>query len=304
MKTIVIVAAAIAAGSSAVYAQDPPQTPPLVQSTQAPAPAAPPAIARPAPPSEQRLREVRFMEEVLASAVKAGATDLANQIRQVDPNSLLAVSPPHARGLALDGYGVVFDVDVPLANVAIVTTLRQNVVNDLRDQIHDIDQYLARATNPDEQQRLTLQRRFMMSELQMLAPTPSPDHTVLDPRGANGLAAPIANPQPPGTVGAATTDAMAPVPRIEAKDTNKIYSDAVKNALIDAMLDHSAALRLADDEWLVVAARDNSAPPMDGALNPKSGIILRIKGGDLTAFQRNQLTRDEVLSKVEIREWR
>lgn len=302
MKTTVIIAAAIAAGSSAVFAQDPPQTPPPVQSTQTAAPAPPPAPARPAPPSEQRQREVTFMQEVLASAVKAGASDLAYQIRQVDPNSLIAVSAPHARGIALDGYGVVFDVDVPLMNLAIVTTMRQNVVNDLRDQIHEIDQYLARATNADDVQRLTLQKRLLSTQLQMMDPR-ALANTVLDTRTANGLA-PVANAQPPGTIVAASTDDIAPVPRIEAKDTNKLYSDAVKNALINAMLDHSAALHLGDDEWLIVAARDNTDPSINGALDPKSGIILRIKGSDLAAFQRNQLTRDEVLKNLEIREWR
>jgi len=309
MKTTVIIAAAIAAGSGAAFAQDPPQTPPAVQSTQTAAPAPPPAPARPAPPSDQRLREVKFMEDLLASAVKSGASDLAYQIRQVDPDSLIAVSAPHVRGIALDGYGVVFDVDVPLMNLAIVTMLRQNVVNDLRDQIHEIDQYLARATNADDVQRLTLQQRLLTAQLQMMAPTPAVDpralgNTVLDTRAASGLAAPVANPQPPGTVGAASTDDIAPVPRIETKDTNKLYSDAVKNALINAMLDHSAALHLGDDEWLTVAARDNSGPTMNGALDQKSGIILRIKGSDLTAFQRSQLTRDEVLKRLEIREWR
>jgi hypothetical protein len=111
----------------------------------------------------------------------------------------------------------------------------------------------------------------------------------------------------PGTVSAASTtdpvSALPPAP-IETRDTNELYSDAVKRALIDTMLNHSAALHLGDDEWLTVAARDNSGPSLPGALDGKSGVILRLKGSDLTAYQRSQLTREEVIKRLEIREWR
>jgi hypothetical protein len=306
MKTTVLIAAAIAAGSTAAFAQDPPTS---SQTTAQSAPsAAPSAPARPAGASPERLNEVKFMEDVLASAVRAGAMDLANRIRQADPNSLVQVSPPHARGIALDGYGVVFDVDVPLMNLSIVTTLRESLVNDLRDRIIDVNQALARSTNPDEQARLGFLQKMLTAELQSMSPMPMPDpraNTTLDPRGATGVVSPVAS-LPPGTVSAANTpDAVPPPPaRIETKDTNELYSDAVKRALIDAMLNHSTGLRLADDEWLTVAARDNGGPSVPGALDERSGVILRIKGSDLAAFQRGQLTREEVLKRVEIKEWR
>lgn len=308
MKTTVLIAAAIAAGSTAAFAQDPP---PAAQSAtqSAPAAAAAPAPVRPAPASEERLREVKFLEDVLASAVRAGAQDLATRIRQADPNSLVQVSAPHARGIALDGYGVLFDVDVPLMNLSIITTLQQSVVNDLRRQISGIQQALARSTNPDDQTQLQVQLRLLTAELQAMAPMPDPRallDTTLDARVANGVA-PIANQPRPGTVSAtSTTDTVPalPTPPIETRDTNELYSDAVKQALIDTMLNHSAALHLADDEWLTVAARDNSGPSLPGALDGKSGVILRLKGSDLTAFQRNQLTREEVMKRLEVREWR
>lgn len=303
MKTTVLIAAAIAAGSTAAYAQDPP---PATQATTQSAPiAAPTAPAKPTPASEQRLNEVKFMEDVLASAVKAGATELANRIKQTDPNSLAIVNAPHARGIALDGYGVVFDVDVPLMNLSIVTSMREDLVDRLRGQINEVKSYLARSTNPDEQQNLQVQLRLLQANLQMLLPTPDPRaNTTLDPRMANGLAAPVAV-QPPGTVSAASTDETVPaVPPLERRDTNELYSDAVKKALINAMLDHSAGLRLGDDEWLTVAARDNAGPSIAGAIEERSGIILRIKGSDLTAYQHDKLTRDEVLKRLDIREWR
>ena len=82
-----------------------------------------------------------------------------------------------------------------------------------------------------------------------------------------------------------------------------MYSDAIKKALIDAMLNHSSGLNLGDDEWLMVAARDNG-PTDPGSINNRSGIILRIKGSDLAAFRVGKLNRDEVLKKIELLEWR
>ena len=90
MKTTVLIAAAIAAGSTAAFAQDPPTSPPAATQSAPSAPTS--ALARPAPASPERLNEVKFMEDVLASAVRAGAQDLAVRIRQADPNSLIQVS--------------------------------------------------------------------------------------------------------------------------------------------------------------------------------------------------------------------
>jgi hypothetical protein len=304
MKRTVLIAAAIAAGSTAAFAQDPP--PAAQAATQTAPTAAPSAAAKSARASEERLNEVKFMEDVLASAVKAGATELANRIKQADPSSLVVVNPPHARGIALDGYGVVFDVDVPLMNLSFVTDLRQSLVDDLRGQIADIQQYLARSVSPEEQQRLQFRLRMLTGVLDAMAPSTDRRalaNTTLDTRMVNGLASPVAS-QPPGTVSAASTDTVPALPPIERRDTNELYSDAVKKALINAMLDHSAGLRLADDEWLLVAARDNAGSSVPGALDPRSGIILQIKGSDLTAYQHDKLTRDEVLKRLEAREWR
>jgi hypothetical protein len=302
MKTTLFIAAAIAAGSTAAFAQDPPSA---AQSAVQSAPGAQAsAPARPAPASEERLNEVKFMEDVLASAVKAGASEFGNKIRQADPNSLIVVNTPHARGIALDGYGVVFDIDVPLMNLSIVTDLHDSIVTNLRDRISDIRQYLARTTDPEDQQRLQVQLRMLMSTLETMSPEAADPraNTALDARAASAVA-PVAN-QPPGTVGAASIDNVPTVPRLETHDTNELYSDAIKRKLIDVMLNHSAALHLGDDEWLTVAARDNAGPSIAGALDERSGVILRIKGSDLTAYQHNQLTRDEVLKRLQIQEWR
>jgi hypothetical protein len=70
-------------------------------------------------------------------------------------------------------------------------------------------------------------------------------------------------------------------------------------ALEDAMLDHSAALRLADGEWLTVAARGNEDRPRLAPGDYESPIVqLNVKGSDLAAFQAKQLTREEAIARI------
>ena len=78
----------------------------------------------------------------------------------------------------------------------------------------------------------------------------------------------------------------------------------MKSAIIDAMLDHSGSIRIADGEWLTIAARDNE----DRRLSPgdpyeSRTIMLRIRGDDLTAFRTGQVSRDEARQTVEVREF-
>ena len=62
-------------------------------------------------------------------------------------------------------------------------------------------------------------------------------------------------------------------------------------------------LKLSADEWLTVAARDAQGPLTPGAVDDASTIVIRIRGGDLAAFHAGKLTRDDVLKKVEVREF-
>jgi hypothetical protein len=42
---------------------------------------------------------------------------------------------------------------------------------------------------------------------------------------------------------------------------------------------------------------------MPGGVDDASTIVIRIKGADLTAFHSGKLTRDDVLKKVDVREY-
>ena len=300
-RTFLTAAAVVAASGACAMAQVPAAAP------TAPAITAPqPAQPVPAPPASaaqisrdrlQRIYLIRQLESVLTNAVKTGATSLANQLKLVDPTSLFVTGNARSRGFELDGYGVVFDVDVPTMMQSVLWTAqtlqRQQEMNQLRDTIND-----PRTTD-------TI-RRFAENELRriervinplavplpsspavpvargMVAATTTDDATTTGARGASG-----------------TTSPSAGAPDLRSPD--EMYTEVIKNALIEAMLTFGPALRLGDNDWLTVAARA-STPAVANQLDDSSSILIRIKGADLTAFLTGKLSREEVLKKVEIKE--
>lgn len=292
MKTTLMIATVLAAGPSAVYAQDPPVPPPA-----ATAPAAAPT--KTTLPFAEREDEVRVLGGIFVQAMNQGAADLVHQMQVTDPGSVASamISEAHARGIALEGYGVLFDVDIPLMNMSLIVTQRQAVVANLRAKIDEATRMRANATSLDVQQALDARVQFLTNILYNIAPQVSPSGVSAAASGVTPVALPAA-----GSVVAATTD-VAPVAPLDQGSADRMYSDAIKAALMNAMVNHSSALMLGDDEWLIVMARDNG-PTIPGAINDRSGIILRIKGSDLAAFRANKLTRAEVVKKIELKEWR
>jgi hypothetical protein len=69
------------------------------------------------------------------------------------------------------------------------------------------------------------------------------------------------------------------------------------------MLRYTSFLKIGAEEWLTVAARDSEGPLMPGQIDDASTIMISIKGSDLAGFQSNQLTREDVLKKVVVREF-
>jgi hypothetical protein len=82
-----------------------------------------------------------------------------------------------------------------------------------------------------------------------------------------------------------------------------VFTNAVANALIDAMLENSGSLIIAPDEWLTVAARDNAQGNRLVSSDPSDvmTIVLRVKGSDIAEFQARRLTFEEVRKRVEVR---
>jgi hypothetical protein len=123
---------------------------------------------------------------------------------------------------------------------------------------------------------------------------------------AQGMSQPLAG-QPTVDKPAVGQAARTVGPAVDSQllnDPGRAYTQEVQAVLLDAIVESSGPLDLGDDDWLTIAARDNapSNPLMTGDPNVKT-LVLRVKGGDLAAFQAGHLTAEQVRSRVQVGEF-
>lgn len=272
MKTGALLAFVIAlpAGTAGAAAAQIPELPP-VQTT--------PAVTQPQNPPktdlERRRRHIQMLEGVLVGAVRSGAQTLANQMQRGNPNIVLFTGQARARGFMLEGYGVFFDVEIP--------ALRESVVWSMMTLERDLTmassiEVLRRAFAGLPQGADRAQVEQALQRIQAMNPSP-----------------PLAAPQQMVQQG---NIVAANVPTID--DPHEAYTESVKSALIDAMLDFSLPIDLQDDEYLTVAARDSEGPLRPGEIYDASTIIIRVKGSDLAIYAADKSKRDEVRKRVAV----
>ncbi len=114
---------------------------------------------------------------------------------------------------------------------------------------------------------------------------------------------PVANPPAGGRVGGTGVVPDDPVAeRVsdpDSLDPDRRYSDYVREALIDAMLDGSAVLQLQPGQWLTVAASGVDIAVTNPLYrNPSRKLVLSIKGEDLLEFRQQRITRDEARARI------
>jgi hypothetical protein len=260
---------------------------------------------RPASPREVRY-QIAVMERVLEGAVEHGATLIRDRLQAIAPDApaqMLILDNPRVRGFRLESYGVFFDVEVPSLNGTLTWSLRTLDQNDLG--LQSALNVLKARLDPSD---VDLQQAFKRLELQVgpLAPTPSSAPVsstprvprLPNPRRATGSAASAAD-QP---VAAASA---APAPQVEDRileNPNEAYREEVVQALAEAMLDHSSPLGIAPEEWLIVAARGIQDQPRLGPPdNDSQTVMIRLRGSDLAAFRANQISKDEVIKRMDRR---
>jgi len=118
---------------------------------------------------------------------------------------------------------------------------------------------------------------------------------------AEGAAPP---PSAPSMARGLTSGETPSVQRVEPpRDPDQLYTESVKNALIETMLRYNAFLKIGDDERLTVAASDSEGPQTPGQIGDLAIIIISIRGADLAAYRAGKLTREEIRKKVEVREF-
>ena len=234
-------------------------------------------------------QRISTMEGVLERAVLNGADNLLRQVDSVMPDAMMVSGQPSARGFRLEGYGVFFDVGVPVLQLSVTWPLRA-LMNDARSaQIAAELRVKMAQLSPNEQAAFApIIRRLEAAST----------------AGANraGAATVSAAAAPPA---AAVAPPVAPVDPDVINDPNEGWTREVKAALIEAMLENSGPLAIGADEWLTVAARDNLPrdPLVPGGTVDFSTVIFRVKGSDLADFHARRLTLDEAKARVEVREY-
>jgi len=252
------------------------------------------------PPSQadaqsKRRYQVRVMEGALVGAVTHGAGQVSRQLQPVGQNLLFLSGAARARGFALDGYGLFFDVEIPAMResaLAIMRTLEPDFAA-TRRMFEEGRREFQRLS--DERMKVALNQWLRRLEAQV-APTQQQVRgddarpvTAADVADAGAPAAPSAPP--------------LPVPAAPRADPDVLYTETIKNALIDAMLEYGGVMALETDEWLTVAARDAEGPLSPAENYDPATLIIRVKGSDLAAFQAKTLTLEEARKRVEVRQF-
>jgi hypothetical protein len=242
--------------------------------------------AQQADDSQVRARHrIAMMEGTLESAVKIGADNLLRQMKAVVPDPPMLAGAPEVHGFRLDGYGIFFDVGVPMLRLPVTWPLRSMINSDNRD----LEVLAAELKKLIAQMDVRYQPQMAQAVRRLETRVQAQGGLAL----SNAITASQVEVAPP-TVNTQMIDNPA-----------EGYTREVKAALIDAMIENSGPLALGPDEWLTVAARDNVPrdPLAPGDMTDFSTIIIRVRASDLAAFRAGRLTLEEARQKVEIREY-
>ena len=276
----------------------------VIAGTVAAAPASAQQTVAPQPAQQaarlatQQRYEIGQMERVLEGAIEHGVAvtrDRVQALAQV-PADLLVSDNAHARGFRLEGYGVFFDVIVPSFLTTLTWSLRTLDQNDLGldSALRTLQTHVKTSGDPDLEQamkRIELQVNPSSLGLPTQASLASSSvSSVAGARTATGSAA--------STNDTASTGTIDPV----LADPNEAYRTEVIQALKDAMLSHSSALGIGPSEWLTIAAKGNDdRPRLAPADSDARTRIIRLKGSDLADFLAGKLSREEALTRIEVK---
>jgi hypothetical protein len=246
-------------------------------------------------------QRIFMMEGVLERAVQLGVDNLRRRVRAVMPDdALLQGGAAQVRGFPLEGYGVFFDIEVPALRRSLAWSMRtmhdtgMALARDLA-QIRGLVQSIA---DPRAQAEFD---RALRRIQQQIGPTPSvQSEPAARPVGGSAITTQAVTSAGP----ALAASSVQEVDQVLLTDPNEAYTQEVKSAVIDAMIENSGPLALADSEWLTVAARDNAAAgPLTTGDPDAATLVLRVRGADLNAFRSGRITLEQVRSRVEVHEF-
>lgn len=243
---------------------------------------------------QQKVREARYqigqMERLLEGAVEHGATVIRDRLQAIMPADMLLTENARARGFRLDGYGVFFDVEVPSLEGTLPWSFKTLDQNDLGldAALRTLRSYVQQSAGNDVNLQQALKRvELQVAPMAAIAGQSSQATAVQASSTAAAPDAPASSPAPTGD----------PV----LNNPDEAYRTEIREALIDAMLEHSRSLAIGTNEWLTVAARRSDDRPRLGIDTDAGTVVLSVKGSDLTAFLGGQLTPEEARSRIEVR---
>ena len=280
----------------------------LLAALAAAIPAAAQEPVKPAVDMGEMRHHIYVMEGALARAVDYGAKKLNKEILDVMPGVFMLAGDAQARGVYLEGYGVFFDVQVPMLRQSMIWSLRMMLDQDdaaTQAAITDLRKHLQGITDPTT--RASLERALKQLEVTAAGSQALPRNASQGGRDAR-VAPGLMLPPERGGVGAANA-AAAPGARPRTtstaksylQDPNRAYTEAVTRALVDSMLTFSAPLEIGPDQWLTVAARDNEPRDTLAPQDPFEEVvtmIYRIKGSDLLAYRSGKIDKEEARKRV------
>lgn len=255
--------------------------------------------ARPTPQQRDQRYQITTMERVLEGAVEHGAKVTRDRMQAIVPAEMLLSDNARVRGYRLEGYGLFFDVAVPMLEGSLTwsfRTLDQNNLG-LESALTALRSLVEKSGDTNFEQALRrVELQVAPVSLSGLGPSVGADARTL-----TGSAAVAPSDPPPATAAAgapvftAAGDAILDNP-VEA------FRAEIRDALMNAMLDHGAALRLAPTDLLTIAARGSDDRTVLGPLNNDAQtIMITVRGADLTAYLSGQIGRDEALQRMTVR---
>jgi len=259
--------------------------------------AATPALAQTPAASDQQRRELRYQisqfERSLEGAVEHGANIARERVQAALPTQMLISENAHVRGFRLEGYGVFFDVEVPGLEGSLLWGLRMLDQNDLglQSALNDLKNFVTSKASGDAKLEQALRR----VELQIAPASITTAPVVPGARFQSGTPASTAADDQRATIRGAD---------LVVSDPNDAFHVEIKHQIMKAMLDYSSPLDVRPDEWLTIAARrHDERPAIAPADTDARTVVIRVRGGDLTAFRSGQLSREEALKKMDVHEF-
>jgi hypothetical protein len=246
--------------------------------------------------SDQRYR-IGVMESVLEQAVEHGVDKTRERMQKVQPAAeMLLSTSTRVRGFRQEGYGVFFDVEVPTLDTSLtwsLAVLDQNGLG-LESALQSVRAVVQKSGDANLEQalrriELQLGPTNIQSLLAQQQGQPSARNTVGSAAVATADTRPVQTP---------------PITSVEAYlDTvHETMRQEVRDALIDAMLEHSSGLDIGPDEWLHVAAKRSEDRPRLSPVDTKADTMhIRVRGSDLTEYLGRKITPEEAIKRFEVK---